>query len=88
MEKSAVVSARLDSETLALVDRIANAQGRSRSWFAGQAIRKAVEIEAEFLNFIEQGTAAADRGELVSQDEMERWWKARKASRRVNLAAE
>jgi predicted transcriptional regulator len=85
---SKVVTARLDEETLALVDRVAKAQGRSRAWFAAQAIRKVAEKEADFLAFIQQGVDAADRGELISQEEMERWWAERKANRRVAIAAE
>jgi predicted transcriptional regulator len=83
-----VITARIDDETLALVDRVAKAQGRSRAWFAAQAIRKVAEKEADFLAFVQQGVDAADRGELISQEEMERWWKSRKANRRIPLAAE
>jgi predicted transcriptional regulator len=83
-----VVTARLDEETLALVDRVAKAQGRSRAWFAAQAIRKVAEKEADFLAFIQQGIDSADRGDLISQEEMERWWAERKANRRVAIAAE
>jgi predicted transcriptional regulator len=65
MSKSAVVTARLDPETLALVDRISAAHGRSRSWFAAEAIRKAAEDEARFLAFVQEGIDAADRGDVV-----------------------
>ena len=77
MSKSAVITARLDAETLALVDRIAQAQGRSRSWFAARAIRRAAEKEADFLAFVQEGIDAADRGELISQEEMEAWFDER-----------
>ena len=68
---SAVITARLDPETLALVDRVASAQGRSRSWFAARAIRHMAEQEAKFLAFVEEGRAAIDRGDYVEHDEVE-----------------
>ena len=85
---SKVVTVRLDDDTLVLVDRVAKAQGRSRAWFAAQAIRKVAEKEADFLAFIQQGVDAADRGDLISQEEMELWWAERKANRRMPIAAE
>jgi predicted transcriptional regulator len=70
MTKSAVISARVDAETLALVDQVTKAHGRSRAWFAAQAIRKAAEKEAEFLAFVQVGIGAADRGDVVSHEEV------------------
>ena len=67
---SSVITARLDPETLALVDRVAKAQGRSRSWFAAQAIKRAAEAEAEYQAFVQVGIDAADRGELVPHEEV------------------
>ena len=40
MSKSAVLTTRVDEETLALVDKVAQATGRSRAWIAAQAIRE------------------------------------------------
>lgn len=85
---SNVITARIDDETLALVDRVASAQGRSRAWFVAKAIRSAAEKEADFLAFIQQGVDSANRGDLISQEEMERWWAERKANRRMSIAAE
>ena len=67
---SSVITTRLDPETLALVDRVAKAQGRSRSWFAAQAIKRAAEAEAEYQAFVQVGIDAADRGELVPHEEV------------------
>ncbi len=67
---SSVITARLDPETLALVDRVAKAQGRSRSWFAAQAIKRAAEAEAEYQAFVQAGIDSADRGELIPHDEV------------------
>ena len=67
---SSVITTRLDPETLALVDRVSKAQGRSRSWFAAQAIKRAAEAEAEYQAFVQEGIDSADRGELVPHEEV------------------
>ncbi|BCA59323.1 CopG family ribbon-helix-helix protein [Sphingomonas sp. HMP6] len=81
MSKSAVITARLDVETLALVDRIASAQGRSRSWFAAEAIRRVAESEADFMAFVQAGIDSADRGELTPQDRVFADLRTRRAQR-------
>lgn len=67
---SSVITTRLDPETLALVDKVSKAQGRSRSWFAAQAIKRAAEAEAEYQAFIQEGIDAVERGEVVDGDEV------------------
>ena len=67
-----MITTRLDPETLALVDRVAKAQGRSRSWFAAHAIKRAAEAEAEYQAFVQVGIDAAERGELVPHEEEEK----------------
>lgn len=70
MSKTSVVTTRLDEETLALVDKVAAAQGRSRAWFAAEAIRRVAESEADFMAFVQAGIDSADRGELTPNDEV------------------
>jgi len=70
MSKTAVITARLDVETLALVDKIAKGQGRSRSWFAAQAIQRVAESEADFLAFVQEGIDAAERGDVIPHEEV------------------
>jgi predicted transcriptional regulator len=70
MSKSAVVTARLDSETLALVDQVAKSRGRSRSWFVAKAVRQVAESEAEFLAFVSEGDEAIARGDVVSHSDV------------------
>lgn len=69
---SSVITTRLDPETLALVDRVAKAQGRSRSWFAAQAIKRAAEAEAEYQEFVQVGADAIERGEFVENEIVEK----------------
>lgn len=70
MSNSAVISARVDADTLALVDRVSKAHGRSRAWFAARAIQKMAEREAEFLAFVQEGIDSADRKELIPHEEV------------------
>jgi predicted transcriptional regulator len=81
MSKSAVITTRVDEETLALIDRVAQASGRSRAWFAAQAIREIAEREADFLAFVQEGIDAADRGELIPHDDLMTRFHARRQSR-------
>jgi len=67
---SSVITARLDPETLALVDQVSKAQGRSRSWFAAKAIKRAAEAEAEYQAFVQEGIDAIDRGDWVPHEEV------------------
>jgi predicted transcriptional regulator len=70
MSKQSVISARVDAETLALVDEVAKAQGRSRAWFAANAIKRVAESEADFLAFIKKGEDDIAAGRTVPHDEV------------------
>jgi predicted transcriptional regulator len=70
MSKTAVITARVDEETLALVDRVSKAHNRSRAWFVARAIAEAARQEAEFLAFVQVGIDAADRGELIPHEKV------------------
>jgi predicted transcriptional regulator len=65
---SAVVTARVSPETLALIDRVARDRGRSRSWFVGEAVRRAAEAQAEFDTLVQEGIDAIERGDVVPHD--------------------
>ncbi|MBB5686118.1 CopG family ribbon-helix-helix protein [Sphingobium boeckii] len=81
MSKTSVITARLDPETLELVDKVAKSHGRSRAWFAAHAIQRVAESEADFLAFVQVGIDAADRGELIPQDEVFAKIRARRQGR-------
>jgi len=49
MSKSQVITARIDPEVMELVDRIAAAQGRSRSWLAARAIEKMARADTAVM---------------------------------------
>ena len=62
-------SIRLDKETLDQLDRLGQAIDRPRSWIVTQAIEQYLDHEEWFIQMVEEGIAAADRGELVSHNE-------------------
>lgn len=62
------ITTDLDPETASLVDRVAASRGQSRESFAAEAIRRVAEHEADYLNFVQEGIDAADRGELIPGD--------------------
>lgn len=68
MEKSVVVTTRLDVETIDLVDRVASAVGHSRSKFVAMAVTEAARREAAFLAFVQEGIDDLDAGRTVSHE--------------------
>lgn len=70
MSKTSVITTRLDSNTIALVDKVAASHGRSRSWFVAEAVKRAAESEADFLAFVQAGIDSADRGDLTPQEDV------------------
>ena len=68
MSRTAVVTTRLDAETIDLVDRVAAARGQSRSWFVSRVVAEAARREAEFLAFVRQGLDELDRGEGIAHE--------------------
>lgn len=70
MNSHASITAQIDAETLAIVQRLAEAQGRSVADFAAEAIQRVAESEADYRAFLMEGIEAADRGEFVSHEEV------------------
>lgn len=70
MGKMTAITAEVDDETLALVDRLARANGRSRASYAAEAIRRVAESEADLLAFVQVGIDAIERGDVVPHEEV------------------
>jgi len=70
MSKTAVVTTRLDPETIDLIDRVTAARGQSRSKFVAQAVREAARRESEFLAFVQEGIDQLDRGEGIPHEQV------------------
>lgn len=88
MSKHNVISARVSDEVLEMVDRIAELRDRSRAWIVSTLIETAARDELEFREFLQAGIESADRGELVSQEEVEKWYEDRIRDRSTQIAAE
>ena len=84
MSKSAVVTARIDPNLSEKLDVLADKLERSRAWIVAKAIERYVAEESAFLDFLQAGIDAADRGDMISQEEMEQWF----AERHRAVAAE
>ncbi|MFA6116189.1 MAG: ribbon-helix-helix protein, CopG family [Sphingomonas sp.] len=85
MSKTAVITTRLDEETLKSLDALAESQERTRAWLVAKAVKRYVEEETEFRAFVQAGVDSADRGALIDQEEMETWFEQR---RQLPAAAE
>lgn len=73
MSKPVVVTTRVDSATAESLDALAERLDRSRAWIVAKAIATYVEEKTEFLDFIKEGEDALDRGEFLTQEQMEEW---------------
>ncbi|MBN9438912.1 CopG family ribbon-helix-helix protein [Bosea sp. (in: a-proteobacteria)] len=68
---TAAFTIRLDDETLAKLDALAADTDRSRNWLAAKAIENYVELNAWQIDQIKAGLAEADRGEFVSEADLD-----------------
>jgi predicted transcriptional regulator len=68
---TAAFTIRLDDEMLAKLDALAADTERSRSWLATKAIETYVELNAWQVEQIKAGLAEADRGEFVSEADLD-----------------
>jgi predicted transcriptional regulator len=64
------ITATLDAETLAMVDRVSQVRGLSAADFAAEAIRRVAESETDFQAFVQVGVDAADRGDLIPHEQV------------------
>ena len=82
MNAPASITAPLDPVTLAMVEELAQARGITGKEFAAAAIRQATEQKTQWRAFVQEGIDSADRGELISQKDMEAWFEERVVARR------
>ena len=68
---TAAFTIRLDDETLAKLDALAADTDRSRNWLAAKAIENYIELNAWQIEQIKAGLAEADRGEFVSEADLD-----------------
>lgn len=63
---------RLDESLLSALDRLAEKTERSRNWLVARAIEDYVALNAWQMGKIEEGIAAANRGDFASDEEVAR----------------
>ena len=63
-------SIRVDEQVLDRLDRLAQTMDRSRSWVIAQAIEQYLDHEEWFVQAVEAGIEAADRGDLIPPDQV------------------
>jgi predicted transcriptional regulator len=66
------LTVKLDANTLGALDRLAQKTDRPRDWLVAKAIEDYVALNAWQIDKIEQGIAAADRGDFASDEELMR----------------
>ncbi len=71
MSKQTVISARIDAETSAQLDAIAQRADRSRAWLVAQAVQEFIDRDAELMAFVQPGLDDIAAGRIVTQEEME-----------------
>jgi predicted transcriptional regulator len=69
---SAAFTVRLDETTLGALDCLAEKTERSRNWLVAKAVEDYVARNAWQIGKIEEGLAAAERGDFASEDELAR----------------
>lgn len=67
---TAVLTLRVPAEVKEQLDKLADATHRSKSWLAGEAIQRYLELEAWQIGEIQQALREADAGDFASDDEV------------------
>jgi predicted transcriptional regulator len=83
--KTVTITARIPASLAKRLEAYAKAAKRSRSWVVQDILDRHVDNEMSVVVAVNEGIAAADRGELVPQDEVFRRLKAMSAERRKAL---
>lgn len=65
-----VVTARIDAETAAKLDRIGSEYDRTRSWLVASAIKRYVEEGCAYLDLLQEGDDSIERGEFYTTEEV------------------
>lgn len=68
---TAVLTLRVPVEVKQQLDKLADATHRSRSWLAGEAIQRYLDLEAWQIGEIQQALQEADAGDFASDEEFE-----------------
>lgn len=81
MTDTVVFSVRMPAKLKARLEAVADDMERPQSWVVNHAIEQFVEEQVWQVQAIEEGMAAADRGETVDHAEIIAKWERRLAGR-------
>jgi len=67
---TAILTLRVPVEVKQQLDKLADATHRSKSWLAGEAIQRYLDLEAWQIGEISQALIEADAGDFATDDEV------------------
>lgn len=67
---TAILTLRVPAEVKQKLDKLADATHRSKSWLAGEAIQRYLDLEAWQIGEIGQALAEADAGDFAGDEEV------------------
>lgn len=82
-----VVTAKLPDDLVSRLDEVADRIDRSKSWIVREAVAEWLAEEERRYELTMEAIEAMDRGESLSQDEVERHFAARRKARSAKRAA-
>lgn len=68
--ETAVLTLRVPAEVKEQLDKLADATHRSKSWLAGEAIQRYLELEVWQIGEIQQALQEADAGDFAGDEEV------------------
>jgi predicted transcriptional regulator len=68
--ETAILTLRVPVEVKQQLDKLADATHRSKSWLAGEAIQRYLDLEAWQIGEIEQALVEADAGDFATDEEL------------------
>jgi len=74
MQHTALVTVRVKPDVAARLEKLAESMDRSKSYLAAEAIEEYLDIHEWQVHAINEGIAAADRGETISFEEVKKQW--------------
>ena len=77
MKMAKPLTINLDAESLASLKVAAAWREISVDAYVKSVVQTATRMDVELAAFVQEGIDSADRGELISQEEMEAWFEAR-----------
>jgi RHH-type transcriptional regulator, rel operon repressor / antitoxin RelB len=87
MPDSTTLTVRLDRSVKKRLEAAATRVRRSKSFLAAEAIEEYLAVQEWQIEAIHRGMEAADRGELVSHDQVKAWAKSITTGRRRRVRA-